>query len=141
VLRERIEGNRKLRAEPFVLLRPRDPPLTLPSRSKATRPPPRGCTMVLPPLTATPEWIAAWRSLLYLLNHRRDALRRTLGGLILVAPPAVKPIAQREASDLWSVLDLLIELAPPRVGEALATDKARAVEEIRIAAAAISAGG
>ncbi|HET8641307.1 MAG TPA: hypothetical protein VFM37_05190 [Pseudonocardiaceae bacterium] len=79
--------------------------------------------MVLPPLSTTPEWVAAWRSLLYVLNHRRDVLRRALGGLVLVAPPAVKPIAQRQASDLWSVLDLLIELgrqpvltAPPDAG-------------------------
>jgi tetratricopeptide (TPR) repeat protein len=144
VLRERIEGNRRLRAEPFVLLRPRDPQafthLAESFESQAAIP--CGCTMVLPPLTATPEWITAWRSLLYLLNHRRDVFRRTLGGLILVAPPAVKPIAQREASDLWSVLDLLIELAPPRSGQPVAAEPTRVDEgRSRIGDPGVSVGG
>jgi len=143
VLRERVEGNRRLRAEPFVLLRPRDPQAftQLAESFESQAATPCGCTMVLPPLAATPEWVTAWRSLLYLLNHRRDVLRRTLGGLVLVAPPAVKPIAQREASDLWSVLDLLIELAPPGLGEPRATEPTRVGEGIRIGDPRISVGG
>jgi tetratricopeptide (TPR) repeat protein len=112
ILRERVQGNRRLRAERFVELRPRTPAeftaMVESFEQQATAP--AGCTMVIPPLTPAVEWLDEWRRLLYLLNHRRDTLRRRLGGVVLVAPPAVKTIAQRETTDLWSIVDLLVEL-------------------------------
>jgi tetratricopeptide (TPR) repeat protein len=118
VLRERAEGNRRLRAEPVVTLRPRTPDefaaMVASFERRAAQPP--GCTIVTPPRATTAEWLQVWRELLYLLNHRRDLLRRRLGGIVLVAPPAVKAIAQRETTDLWSVVDLLVELPAPPAG-------------------------
>ncbi len=113
VLRERVRTNRRLRAQPLLILQPSTPDeLTdlldeLETRGAA----PPGCTWVAASQLADDEWLAAWRAFLLALNHRRDVLRARLGGLVIVAPPAVKVVAQRESPDLWSVRDLLIELA------------------------------
>ncbi|WP_170205826.1 tetratricopeptide repeat protein, partial [Archangium gephyra] len=64
---------------------------------------------------AQPEgpWHRAWMELVVLMNERRDALRRHLrGGLVLVAPPRLKPYFRQMASDLWSVRAMDIELLP-----------------------------
>ena len=118
VLRERVVANRRLRAERCVVLRAGGPDelAGLVDSFEEDAAPPPGCTLVLPVLSSTSEWLAGWRSMLYLLNHRRDVLRRRLGGIVLVAPPAVKPIAQRETTDLWSIVDLIVEL-PTEQGE------------------------
>lgn len=55
-------------------------------------------------------WTAAWDELLLRMNERRDALRRHLGGgLVLVAPPEMKPRTREAAPDLWSVRALVLE--------------------------------
>ncbi|MGH3867098.1 MAG: tetratricopeptide repeat protein [Pseudonocardiaceae bacterium] len=83
------------------------------------------------PQLADDEWLAAWRVFLLGMNHRRDVLRARLGGLVIAAPPAVKVVAQRESPDLWSVRDLLIELAPrpmissDRITEPIRSDEPR----------------
>ncbi len=60
------------------------------------------------------SWSRAWETLLLRLNERRDALRRhTGGGVILVAPPAVKPLARDAAPDLWSIRALVMEAPAP----------------------------
>jgi tetratricopeptide (TPR) repeat protein len=64
---------------------------------------------------AQPErpWHQAWTKLIVLMNERRDALRRHLrGGLVLVAPPQMKPVFRQMASDFWSVRALVLELDP-----------------------------
>ncbi|MGE0680517.1 MAG: tetratricopeptide repeat protein [Candidatus Binatia bacterium] len=56
-------------------------------------------------------WVAAWDDFLLRLNERRDALRRHLaGGLVLAAPPEIKPRVRDAAPDLWSVRALVVEL-------------------------------
>lgn len=87
------------------------------------------------PQLADDEWLAAWRMFLLALNHRRDVLRASLGGLVIAAPPAVKVVAQRESPDLWSIRDLLIELAPRVITSDRAMEPSR-VDEPRRASGA-----
>ena len=57
------------------------------------------------------DWTSAWDSFLLRANERRDVMRRRIeGGLILAAPPEVKPRARDAAPDLWSVRSLVLEL-------------------------------
>ena len=75
-------------------------------------------------------WTAAWDQLLLLLNERRDALLRHLeGGLMMVAPTAVKPRARVAAPDLWSIRAVVIELpaqvVDPPVRHGDGTERAR----------------
>lgn len=117
-LLERASANRRGRAERFVEFRaeaPRELEQLLDAIEADGALPP-GCTWVTAPLLPDPEWLAAWRRLLLSLNHRRDVLRDRLGGLVIVAPAAVKVYAQRESADLWSVRDLLVELPVERPG-------------------------
>ena len=113
VLRERVRANRRLRAAPLVTLQPATPAQLaalvdeLEERGAASP----GCTWVAAPQLSDEEWLDAWRTFLLGLNHRRDVLRGWLGGLVIAAPPAVKVVAQQESPDLWSVRDLLVELA------------------------------
>ena len=113
VLRERVRANRRLRAAPLVTLQPATPAQLaalvdeLEERGAASP----GCTWVAAPQLSDEEWLDAWRTFLLGLNHRRDVLRARLGGLVIAAPPAVKVVAQQESPDLWSVRDLLVELA------------------------------
>ena len=113
VLRERVRANRRLRAAPLVTLQPATPAELaalvdgLEERGAASP----GCTWVAAPQLSDAEWLDAWRTFLLGLNHRRDVLRGRLGGLVIAAPPAVKVVAQQESPDLWSVRDLLVELA------------------------------
>ncbi len=113
VLRERVRANRRLHALPLAVLEPATPTelADLLDDLEARGAAPPGCTWVAAPQLADDEWLAAWRTLLLAMNHRRDVLRARLGGLVIVAPPAVKVVAQRESPDLWSVRDLLVELA------------------------------
>ena len=72
-------------------------------------------------------WTAAWDQLLLLLNERRDALSRHLqGGLMMVAPVAVKPRARVAAPDVWSIRSVVIEV-PARV-ERSAADSGDEIE-------------
>jgi tetratricopeptide (TPR) repeat protein len=49
-------------------------------------------------------WNRAWDRFFLRLNERRDRLRDTLGGaLLIVAPRAVKPRVRDAAPDLWSI--------------------------------------
>jgi len=58
-------------------------------------------------------WAEAWGELFLRSNERRDALRRHLkGGLVLVAPMAMKVLVREAAPDLWSVRSIVIELVP-----------------------------
>ncbi|MGH3897362.1 MAG: tetratricopeptide repeat protein [Pseudonocardiaceae bacterium] len=113
-LRERVRANRRLHAYPFTVLQPATPAelAGLLDELEARGAAPPGCTWVAAPHLADDEWLAAWRTFLLAMNHRRDVLRARLGGLVIAAPPAVKVVAQRESPDLWSVRDLLVELAP-----------------------------
>lgn len=113
VLRERVRANRRLRAYPLTVLQPATPAelADLLDELEARGAAPPGCTWVAAPQVADDEWLAAWRTFLLAMNHRRDVLRARLGGLVIAAPPAVKVVAQRESPDLWSVRDLLVELA------------------------------
>lgn len=129
ILRERARANRRGRAEHFVTLRAADPAELggILDALESDGAPPRGCTWVTAPLLPDPEWLAAWRRAFRSLNHRRDVLRDRMGGLVIVAPGAVKVDAQREASDLWSVRDLLVELRIERprgeIDQAPSTDR------------------
>lgn len=59
-------------------------------------------------------WAAAWETFLLRLNERRDALKRHAGGgVILVAPPAIKPMARDAAPDLWSIRSLVMDAPAP----------------------------
>ena len=72
-------------------------------------------------------WTAAWDQLLLLLNERRDALSRHLqGGLMMVAPVAVKPRARVAAADVWSIRSVVIEV--PARGERSAADSGDEIE-------------
>ena len=58
-------------------------------------------------------WTTAWDEFLLRLNERRDALRRHLvGGVVLAAPPAIKPRVRNAAPDLWSIRSLVLEIQP-----------------------------
>ena len=62
------------------------------------------------------DWTLAWDSFLLRANERRDAMRRHLdGGLILAAPPEVKPRVRDAAPDLWSIRSLVLELRPSSI--------------------------
>ena len=117
VLRERVRANRRQHTQPLTVLTPATPDelanLLDELEQRGAAPP--GCTWVAAPQLADEEWLAAWRRFLLAMNHRRDVLRTRLGGLVIAAPPAVKPVAQRESPDLWSVRDLLVELTARRV--------------------------
>lgn len=95
VLRERVRANRRLRAQPLVILQPGTPcelaELLDELETGGAAPP--GCTWVGAPHLAGDEWLAAWRAFLLSMNHRRDVLRVRLGGLVIAAPSAVKTVA------------------------------------------------
>jgi tetratricopeptide (TPR) repeat protein len=57
------------------------------------------------------SWQTAWEWLLLRANERRERLRRTCaGGLVLVAPVDLKPRFRDAAPDLWSIRALVLEL-------------------------------
>ena len=57
------------------------------------------------------DWYSAWVSAVTALNRRRDAMRATLqGGLMLVGPPGLLRILATRAVDLWSVRTFTAEL-------------------------------
>jgi tetratricopeptide (TPR) repeat protein len=121
-LAERAQGNRESKNAPFVLLRPKSPAelAGLLDQIDDGGPSPPGCIWIeaLPHLGKIAAgldlkwsmWHEAWTTFLQSLNHRRDTLRSRLGGLVLVGPPAVKTIAMRVSTDLWSVLAYLAEI-------------------------------
>lgn len=60
-----------------------------------------------------PPWLDAWDDVLQRLNERRERLRRSLGGALVVAgPPALKPMVRNRAPDLWSIRSVAADLAP-----------------------------
>jgi tetratricopeptide (TPR) repeat protein len=61
-------------------------------------------------------WAKAWDWFLLRANERREVLRSTLkGGLILAAPIALKSRFREAAPDLWSIRSLVVELDEPIV--------------------------
>jgi tetratricopeptide (TPR) repeat protein len=137
VLRERVRANRRLHAQPLTVLQPATPTelAGLLDELEARGAGPPGWTWVAAPRLADGEWLAAWRTLLLAMNHRRDVLRARLGGLVIAAPPAVKVVAQRESPDLWSVRDLLIELVPRSVSSDRVAGPSRAGEARQVSGA------
>ena len=60
------------------------------------------------------DWVERWDELLLRLNERRELLRRVLrGGLLLIAPTAVKSHTRVAAPDLWSIRSLALDVEPP----------------------------
>lgn len=60
------------------------------------------------------DWVDRWDELLLRLNERRELLRRVLrGGLLLIAPTAVKSHTRVAAPDLWSIRSLALDVEPP----------------------------
>ncbi|MEQ1566476.1 MAG: tetratricopeptide repeat protein [Myxococcota bacterium] len=56
-------------------------------------------------------WADAWNDVLVRLNERREKLRRSLSGsLVLVAPVSAKGRFREAAPDLWSIRSLALEL-------------------------------
>jgi tetratricopeptide (TPR) repeat protein len=112
ILATRARANRKAKAEPFKQFSPAtaDELSALLEQLEEEAPAPLGCTWIEAVHLADPAWEDAWSRFLQALNHRRDYLRDRLGGLVVVAPPAVKAYAQQYSADLWSVRDLLVEL-------------------------------
>src|SRR5205085_7053315 len=56
-------------------------------------------------------WQAAWDRALLALNQAREPLRRRLGcGLLVAAPPRMKPRVREAAPDLWSIRAMVIDL-------------------------------
>ncbi|MGH3936752.1 MAG: hypothetical protein ACRDS1_17520, partial [Pseudonocardiaceae bacterium] len=82
VLQERVRANRRLRALPLSVLQPATPAelAGLLDELEARGVAPPGCTWVAAPQLADDEWLAAWRTFLLAMNHRRDVLRARLGG-------------------------------------------------------------
>ena len=116
-LAERAEWNRRRHAAPFLLIQPSTPGelVVLVDRLETEAPGPPGCTWIEAAHVGTDlvdggSWAEAWTTFLQSLNHRRDTLRRRLGGLVLVAPLAAKRTAMTVSTDLWSVRDYLTEL-------------------------------
>lgn len=62
------------------------------------------------------DWVEHWDQFLLRLNERRELLRRTMrGGLLLITPTALKPHARTAAPDLWSIRSLALDVSPPAV--------------------------
>ena len=119
VLCERTEWNCRRRVAPFVLLEPRTPQelSSLIDVLEMEAAGPGGCTWIAAAhigrdLESGGDWTDAWTVFLQTLNHRRDTLRRAIGGLVLVVPPEARRSAMTVSTDLWSVRDYLTELAP-----------------------------
>ena len=126
VLRRRTEQILKYRAQRLRIIRPSVPddfgsflPAVFePASAQA------GCVWIESIHTDSPTghttesggWTLAWDSFLLRANERRDAMRRHLdGGLILAAPPNVKPRVRDAAPDLWSIRSLVLDLHPSRI--------------------------
>ena len=125
VLRRRTEQTLRFRAQRLRVIRPSSPDdfgsllpaLFEPESAQA------GCVWIESIRTSSParhtnesgDWTSAWDSFLLRANERRDAMRRHLeGGLILAAPPEVKPRVRDAAPDIWSIRSLVLELRPSR---------------------------
>ena len=126
VLRRRTGQVLKFRAQRLRVIRPSSsddfgsflPALFEPESAQA------GCIWIESIHTSSPtrharesgDWTLAWDSFLLRANERRDAMRRHLGGgLILAAPPEVKPRVRDAAPDLWSIRSLVLELRPSSI--------------------------
>ena len=126
VLRRRTGQILKFRAQRLRTIRPSSPDdfgsflpaLFEPESAQA------GCVWIESIHTSSPtrharesgDWTLAWDSFLLRANERRDAMRRHLdGGLILAAPPEVKPRVRDAAPDLWSIRSLVLELRPSSI--------------------------
>ncbi|MEZ4236064.1 MAG: tetratricopeptide repeat protein [Myxococcota bacterium] len=56
-------------------------------------------------------WLDAWDDVLQRLNERRERLRRSLGGaLVMAGPPGLKPVVRDRAPDLWSIRSVALDL-------------------------------
>lgn len=135
VLRDRAGWNRRARTEPVLALVATSPTdLTAAVDRLTDAPAPSGLTWIEGVRIGDPDWEAAWGRLLQALNHQRDSLRSRLGGLVLVGPRSVQQQAQRLASDLWSVRDLVVDVpagAPAGGLEPVLPDGPAATVDIR----------
>jgi tetratricopeptide (TPR) repeat protein len=106
MLRERVSWNRAAHAQDAVLRVAHAPAELARWTSDLVEQlcPPRGVTWIegVPPTVDEP-WTDAWSRVLAVLNHRRDIVRTRAGGILLVLPQALQPLAAQRASDLWSV--------------------------------------
>ncbi|MEI2776968.1 MAG: hypothetical protein V9G19_13570 [Tetrasphaera sp.] len=115
-LRSRAEWNRQRHVQPFVILRPTSASALADSYAWLERNAagPGGCTWLetSPTSAHDTDWLRAWDVLAAELNHRRERMRHAWGGLILILPEAAKTLFQHHASDLWSIIDLLVTSVP-----------------------------
>ena len=143
VLRQRTGQILKSRAQRLRVIRPSSPDdfgsflpaLFEPESAQA------GCVWIESIHTSSPtrhagesgDWTLAWDSFLLRANERRDALRRRLdGGLILAAPPEVKPRVRDAAPDFWSIRSVVLELRPSSIASSGGVDRdALLTREIR----------
>lgn len=71
-----------------------------------------GCVMVAV-VNSGEAWRDAWDQLMLRLNERRELLRESLrGGLLLFAPTSFKARSREAAPDLWSIRSLVLDVAP-----------------------------
>lgn len=93
-------------------------------------------------------WEAAWSEFLMRLNERREVMvKHHRGGVVLVAPVAVKVLARERSPDLWTYRSIVIELGTkvrPRQESRTSTTTAAAASELneddqRILKAALAA--
>ena len=134
VLRRRTGQVLKFRAQRLRVIRPSSPDdfgsflpaLFEPESAQA------GCVWIESIHTSSPtrharesgDWTLAWDSFLLRANERRDAMRRRLdGGLILAAPPEVKPRVRDAAPDLWSIRSLVLDLPPSSIASSGGVDR------------------
>ena len=134
VLRRRTGQILKFRAQRLRVIRPSSPDdfgsllpaLFEPESAQA------GCVWIESIHTSSPtrharesgDWTLAWDRFLLRANERRDALRRRLdGGLILAAPPEVKPRVRDAAPDLWSIRSLVLDLPPSSIASSGGVDR------------------
>ena len=81
------------------------------ARSAPARRQPRGILDAPADLHGDGPWEQAWDRALLTLNQARQPLRKQLGvGLIVAAPPRVKPRIREAAPDIWSIRSLVIDL-------------------------------
>jgi tetratricopeptide (TPR) repeat protein len=90
-------------------------------------------------ISSGPAWANAWSDVLGRLNEGREKLRKSLGGVLVVAAPrALKSLFRNTAPDLWSIHSLAVELATPG-SEPLPDRRAERTNAYRIAEAALRA--
>ncbi len=117
-LRERLEAKLRERGRASRVLRPRTPQELETILEDVLAEPRAACTWVEAvaagaPGTDAAGWIDAWTSFVLRANERRELLRASPGGgLVLVAHPNLKSKLREAGPDLWSVRTFVFELPP-----------------------------